>query len=311
MSGTVPVRLAWVVAIAGCWRGDPGAARPAAAEPEIRFAVATGTEIEIVSYAGGHTHAVTHYPTGEPADAVYWIGDAAHDVIAIARANQDHPGTDVFLLVHGRFVEQRITWPELGAPPNAVGDERGQIVEVQRDQRDLHISKCAYNELGAFEEGPRCAVESVASVWPVLRLLDNIDLPFHEPGETPFALPRLGRRPAHVIFETTDRGVACSDGISDPREIVTSSDDTPYVETIVVDPPIVRVTAKWAGYNTEGIAYQYLEGCARSQRFESAAVSPDGTVILYGKDLAIVRDGKIRTIMPGIDARSVAFPPPQ
>lgn len=300
-----------VMVVAGCWRGDPGAAKPADAEPAIRFAVATAAAIDIVSYAGGRTHVVTRYPTGEPADAVYWIGDGAHDAIAIARDNKDQPGTDLFLLVHGRFVEQRVAWPELAAPPGSIADDRGKIVELQRDQRDLHISKCSYEEPGPFEQGTRCAVEAVASVWPVLRLLDQVDLPFHEPGEIPFALPRLGRRPAHVIFETTDRGVACSDGISDPRQIVTSSEDTPYVETIVVDPPIVRITAKWAGYNTEGIAYQYLEGCAKSTRFESAVVSPDGTVILYGKDLAIVREGTIRTLMPGIDARSVAFPPPQ
>ncbi|MFT3699957.1 MAG: hypothetical protein QM831_42830 [Kofleriaceae bacterium] len=301
--------MKWLLALAcaGCWR-DPPAVPPVVQPPALTMAIATDRNVVVLKLAGNTLKVAKRYDVGAPVASVYWIGDAANNTLA-ATSYSDGSTLVVKMLVKHAFVEQAVPWPDVQEPPDSYPDDHDEYVEADPAQRDLRIRKCWYLSNNSDpEDGPECALATEASFWPKLEVLGVTGIERHRPP-VPVKLPHVAKRPDHVIFDITDRAIACSDGVSDPREMA-SSVDKPVVETIVVNPPIARITTTWSGYIDTGIEYLLVEGCAKSERFTTAVPAPDGSIVLYGKDLAVVRNGAIVALLPNLEVGSLAFPPP-
>jgi len=234
--------------------------------------------------------------------ALWWLGEPHHDAILVATRNSEDTARALIAqddMLVPRFVRD---W---GLSPPAPSKSALHSMEITltptSDRKALHAERCWYKEPTSSKGGgTSCVIVTHATVWPTLEIAGTDETYEEVEHPVPARLPTVRGKPG-LHYEIGQNGVACTDGTTDPRPVVYDMEAPPVVEWISVEPPIARVTDRYQ--------VMFLEGCAVTKRFTAAAVAPNGTVVLYGRDLAIVRGGKVVRMQRNVFAQAVAFPP--
>ncbi|MFT3699958.1 MAG: hypothetical protein QM831_42835 [Kofleriaceae bacterium] len=291
--------MKWLLAFAtGCWQPAPPVTTPLlpAHDPvSLTMAVAYFDHVGIVEVRGDRIRTPIEYPAPPRIESLHWIG---HTIAAVT-------SMDIYELRGHAFEKVLIDVPGLKAPPDSEPSWRSLSVIERPLEHDLLAEKCLYEHRDENYDAT-CLISAVVKILPSYELIETHRDPELATIEPRIPLPAVIGAPPNKRYVVTEENHIRCDG----RDLAYASNVAPpLVETLVVDPPIVRVTEyySWRGGPT-GENYTIAEGCERSTRFANAVAAPDGSIVLYGDDLAVARNGHIVAESRDYGATAVAFP---